>query len=93
MFLEGYSNGSTPVYFTISPILSANKTAFGYKLNDFALSTNGASVQTDTSGATVLNISNFYIGCPGGSYLNGHIARLRYYNTRLPNSQLQELST
>ena len=65
-----------------------------YKANDFACSFNGAAVLTDAVGSlpspTSLAIGNF----PAyGEYHNGHIARLRYYNSRLTNSKLQELST
>lgn len=70
------------------------KLASAYKVNDFAASLNGGAVQTDTSG-TVPTINNVGIGhYPSfNQYANCHIARLRYFNTRLTNSKLQELST
>ena len=69
------------------------KLASAYKVNDFAASLNGGAVQTDTSG-TVPTITNVGIGhYPSfNQYSNCHIARLRYYNTRLTNSQLQGLT-
>jgi len=66
------------------------KTAAAYKLNDFAVSTNGGAVVTDTSG-TLPAPTQMLIGSNNGSY-NGWIAQLAYYNTRLPNTQLQTLT-
>lgn len=75
-----------------SAINTVNKIATAYKVNDFALSTNGAAVVTDTSG-TVPTPDRVYVGSGIGSlYLCGHIARLRYYRKRLPNATLQLLS-
>jgi hypothetical protein len=70
------------------------KLASCYKANDFAATLNGGAVQTDTSG-TVPTINNVGIGhYPSyNQYANCHISRLRYYNTRLLDSQLVELST
>ena len=70
------------------------KLASCYKANDFAATLNGSAVQTDTSG-TVPTINNVGIGhYPSfNQYANCHIARLRYFNTRLINSQLVALSS
>lgn len=72
------------------------RSAFGYKANDFAHSLNGAAVVTDTSG-TLPTVTGLTIGnanwAGAGNWLNGHIRRLSYYNTRLTNAQLQALST
>lgn len=70
------------------------KTAGCYKANDFAYSYNGAAALTDTSGAVPVNPTQIRIGYdPYGTWLNGHIARLRYYRTRLENGTLRVLST
>ena len=68
------------------------KLASCYKANDFAATLNGSAVQTDTSG-TVPTINNVGIGYyPSyGQYANCHIARLRYFNKRLTNNQLEDL--
>jgi hypothetical protein len=66
------------------------KTAAAYKLNDFAVSTNGGAVATDTSG-TLPAPTQMFIGSSNGAY-NGWIAQIAYYNTRLPNTQLQTLT-
>jgi hypothetical protein len=72
------------------PGVSAFSTA--YKLNDFAATVNGATVVTDTSG-TVPAVNTLYIGNQASSqFLNGHIRAIAYYNTRLPNTQLQTLT-
>lgn len=69
------------------------KVANGYKINDFAISMNGAAAVTDTSGV-VSSPTRIFFGSDGTSgYLNGHIARLRYYQTRLENGTLRVLST
>jgi hypothetical protein len=70
------------------------KTASTYSANDFAIVTNGGTVATDTSGTVPTGITSLGIGVlvTGGSPLNGHIARLDYYPTRLTNAQLQALT-
>ena len=69
------------------------KLSFAYKANDFAQSVNSAAVTTDTSGS-IPTVSQMVIGNAGWTTgpLNGHIARLRYFNKRLPNATLQQLS-
>ena len=71
-----------------------NRVAFATKANDFALTLNGATVVTDVSG-TMPTVDRFNIGANGlgsGSFLNGHIRTIAYFNTRLPNAQLQTLT-
>jgi hypothetical protein len=69
------------------------KTAGAYKVNDFALSTNGGTVVTDTSGS-VASPTELKIGrlTSVSEYLNGHIRQIAYFNSRLPNAQLQALT-
>ena len=72
-----------------------NRVAFAVKANDFALTLNGAAVVTDVSGAMPA-VDRFNIGANGfgtGSFINGTIRRIGYYNTRLPDSTLQALTT
>ena len=72
---------------------TAFKLAAAYTVNDFAVSKDGAAVVTDTSG-TIPTPTQITIGTDAaGNYVCGHIARLRYFNTRLLNSQLVALST
>lgn len=70
------------------------KAGYGYKVNDFAITVNGSAASTDTSVSVPTGITLLDLGSMDGSqYLCGHIARLRYYPTRLTNAKLQELST
>jgi hypothetical protein len=76
-----------------SPVAgTAYRVALAYADNDFASSGNGAAVVTDTAG-TVPTVNALRLGVNRGvSFLNGHIRRIRYYPTRLPNAQLQVLT-
>ncbi len=79
--------GSEPAANTVTRV------ALCYKANDFAVTRNGASVLTDTSG-NIPTVDRFNIGDQTGSgKINGHISRLRYYPTRLTNATLQSLCT
>jgi hypothetical protein len=70
------------------------KIAGAFAANDFAVSVNGSAVGTDTSGALAsynrMTIGSNFDATVG--FLNGHIRSLAYYNTRLPNTQLQTLT-
>ena len=69
------------------------KSAYCYKANDFAISGNGATVQTDTSGAIPI-VNQLFIGNDEESRrLNGSIKKLAYYPKRLTNAELQGLTT
>ena len=64
-----------------------------YAANNFATSLNGATVVTDTSGS-IPTVSRLALGADAnGNYLNGHIRQITYFNTRLPNAQLETLSS
>lgn len=66
--------------------------AFGYQQDNFALVHNGSSPSTDLSGLIpAVNILN--IGQRLGSlYLNGWIAYITYYSSRLSNDTIQGLT-
>jgi len=70
-----------------------NKNATAFKKDDFALSLNGGTVATDTSGNMSV-VNQLWIGSRNGadSYMNNTIQSLKYYNKRLPNAQLQGLT-
>jgi hypothetical protein len=79
----------TPAILANTPV----KVATAYKLNDFAQSTNGGSVPTDTSGA-IPTVTQMQIGSTAGlAALNGHLHRITYFNRRLANSELELLSS
>jgi hypothetical protein len=72
----------------------ANKVSGVYKKDDFAISLNGASVSTDTSGNVPTSITEINMGSLyNGYYLNGHIKSIKYYPRRLTNAQLQDLTS
>lgn len=72
------------------------KLAGAYKVNDFALSINGGTVLTDTSGA-VATPTSLLIGSRNSAspsnHLNGTIKRIAYYNRRLSNTELQGITS
>ena len=77
-----------------TPILNVkNKNALAFKKDDFALSLNGGTVATDTSGNLAV-VDQLWIGSRNGSdsHMNNTIQSIKYYNKRLPNAQLQGLT-
>jgi hypothetical protein len=70
------------------------KIVYGYKVNDFALSFNAGTVQTDTSGAIPADVDRltFRVEPTGSSPFAGHIRKLAYYPKRLSNSELVALT-
>lgn len=70
------------------------KSAMAYRVDDFAASKNGGAPVTATSGTVPAVAASLVFGNAAGiGYLNGHISRLTYWNTRLPNTTLQSLSS
>jgi len=69
------------------------KSAVAYRANDFAFTSNGSTVVTDTSGS--LPVTNaLALGSINSSIpFNGHLRSIRFYPTRLTNAQLQALTT
>ena len=90
-----YNNGTNQAVIDGgTPIANANnKTALAFKKDDFALSLNGGTVATDTSGDVSVN-TMITIGSRFGSdsFINSTINAIKYYNNRLPNAQLQGLT-
>jgi hypothetical protein len=86
-------NGSAQAQIEAGTFSGVCKTAFAYKINDFALSLNGGTVTTDTVG-TIPTTTQAQIGNrPDGSRtMNGYIRTLTYYPSRLTNAQLQALT-
>jgi len=70
------------------------KAASAYKLNDFAHTLDGRTPGTDTSG-TLPTVNKINIGADfnaSANFLNGHIAKFYYWNTRKPNEFLQRVT-
>ena len=94
-------NYSQQAYLNQADAASAgiNNVAAAYQSDDFAFTANGNTTSTDTSGdPPEQNGSNgalrLQIGSQhtGSNQLNGHVMRIAYYNTRLPNSALEALT-
>jgi len=68
--------------------------ATAYQTNNFAAAFNGILSGTDSSGAVpVLDMLNIGYNTPTSDLINSHIRSLVYYPQRIPNLQLQTLST
>jgi len=77
-------------------ISASNKIAGAYKVDDFALSLNGGSVATDTSGVLPVGVTRAYIGYRGtgvDTRTNGHIRKVAYWPKRLTDTLLEQLTT
>ena len=70
------------------------KTASKYKVNDFALATNGITPATDTSGLVPVGSDRLDIGVyqPASVYLNGHMAFINYYPLGLTTNEVRAFS-
>lgn len=78
-------------------VIAANtltKTAFKYKVNDFALSSDGGTLAVDTLGLVPVGSDRLDIGRyqPATLYLNGHIAFINYYSMGLINNEVRAFS-
>jgi hypothetical protein len=90
---QGYLNGDSSGAITAGTSFAA---AYAYKYNDFALSCNGGTVITDSTGPTVDagNFNRFIFGSYHyDAFANGHIQRATYYPKRLTNNQLVTLTS
>ena len=95
--LLGRAAGADTVSIQTGVQIAANTTAkesFAYRVNDFALSVNGAAPGADTSSANPSGMESIFLGdgATATRILNGHLRQLAYFNTRLPNATLQVLS-
>ena len=73
---------------------SISRAAAAYRVNDFALSTNGAATQTDSNG-TVPSPTTLSLGIQAGltgALLNGWLRKLYYSRVRQPNGALVRAS-
>lgn len=76
-------------------IISADsnaKTSMAYKVDSFAVASNGGSVTTDAVG-TIPTVTKLDIGCfAAATNLNGHVQQLFYYPQRLLNAEARAFS-
>ena len=93
-----YGNGATAVNNISAPVTpgTLTKDALAYANNDVAAVRNGGTVATDSSvGIPIASIDRASLGLMHGFGLQKQktIARLTYYPVRLPDSQLQVLTS
>jgi hypothetical protein len=93
-----YQIGATFIYdnsgFRITELASsATKHAVALKANDFAISNGTSTIRTGT-GAFSNTYNRLQLGAyeNQSAYMNGCIKKFKYYPTRLPNAQLQQLT-
>ena len=104
------NNGSNRAQFVMRPLGSVQadindsgvsippntmtKISVAYAVNDFAISQNGRSPITDTSGYVTNDLNQLIIGntSAGNASLNGIIRKIAYYPIRLSNTNLQALT-
>lgn len=94
--LEVVTGGVSQASTTTTPVFAVGSMvaiAFAYKADDFAISVNGTTVVTDTSG-TVPTVDRVHIGTDhaAANHYNGTVARIAYYPKRLTNAELQAIT-
>ncbi len=93
------NNGSTSAFVNINTGVTVGTpfvSAFGYKLNDMAASTNGSTPSTDTSASIASDgeFNRFTLGSYHYDSMSvGHIQRAVYYRQRLTNAQLKNITS
>lgn len=78
-----------PAYFAQNGV----KAALSFAANNVAGASNGVITGSDNT-VTLPTVNRVTIGSEFGSssFLNGHISRFSYWNSRLPNSKLQQIT-
>jgi hypothetical protein len=94
-FLFVQTGGAAIANLTSSAITAGSlfAQADAYKATDFAISTNGGTVSTASTGAVPV-VNKMVIGANvgGSAAVNGAIKRLTYWPTRLSNTTLQQIT-
>ena len=70
-----------------------SKIAFAYKSGDFALYIDGVQVAISASATIPASLNDFYLGNSLGGEQIGGIDSFLLYDTRLPNAELQQLTS
>ena len=88
-----YDGGASQAEIYPSVTENTRRVAGVYAANDFAVSYNGAAASTDVSG-TVPTVNQLTIDQKDiGASINGPIARIAYWPERLPNANLQAMTS
>ena len=96
--LSVLSGGSSVAYISNANSVVVDqfrRVAASFKVNDFDGADGGTLLTGDTSGAMPTGIARMDIGrgwTDGGQKLEGHIKSIKYYRTKLSDSQLQGLT-
>jgi hypothetical protein len=95
--LIGRASGVDTVSIQTGVQIAANTVAtecFSYAVNNFALSVNGASAQTDVSGANPATMDTLHIGdgVTATRNINGHVRKISYWPQRITNAEVQAFS-
>lgn len=90
--MDVFVAGTSVAQITGTATTGSIKQAGAYQVNDFAISANGGVVSTDTSGGVPF-VDSMVFQNAVGSYLNGTIKRIAYYNRRLSNTELQGVTS
>jgi hypothetical protein len=96
-YVDYYSGGSqsAEMYPTVT---SGNvRIATAYSALDFAMCSNGGTMRTDSTGAVPVGLNTLKLYSDAGTSntlcLFGWVSSIKYWPTRLPNAQLQALTT
>lgn len=68
--------------------VSRSVLSYAYKVNDMAFAANGSIVGTDNTGVMPTSTAMRIGARDDGLQINGHLARVKYFSKRLPNSRL-----
>ena len=99
-FVGGVSQLDTTTTFGPFALGVVVNTCLAYKSGNLAAVRNGSAPSTSATTFAAPSYTNLQIGGTdnaifgpaASSFLNGHIRQIAYYNTRLPNAQLQTLT-
>ena len=95
-FVDG---GATQASMSLAPSSAGTddviRVATSWTTNDFALSANGATTQTDASGTVTLGAAHLTLGQnvqdTGALIMNGYLKQVRYFPTRKTDAELEAL--
>lgn len=93
-FVTDSSTETVAITTTGNAALIESKVGFAYKFNDCALVVNGTVIGTDISVTIPTAPNQLQIGSRDGvSVMNMHLKKIRYFNTRQSNTDLQTLTS
>jgi hypothetical protein len=88
--------GGTDTFGGNTPTVTAQnyQIAFAYATDNAGVSANASAVTTDTGVVLPLSVNRVAIGSTTGNaqHVNSTIAKIAYYDSRLPNAELQALT-